>query len=146
MAAVAACGATNRQGVTKKTSYVVIGRSDAGHSASVEDLGVSNKERKALDYLASGQQMTVLGEREFMQLLTGTRAKDLVVSSPLGDSSDRPSAEPKPTPATTGRPASAKPASRPAGDPGLNVDQSGFEKLPEGPRWLVILKRVFGLK
>ncbi|WP_307485539.1 exonuclease domain-containing protein [Pseudarthrobacter sulfonivorans] len=147
MAAVAGCGATNRQGVTKKTSYVVIGQSDATHSASVGDLGVSNKERKALDYISGGQQITVLGEREFMQLLTGARANDLVPPSPFVDSSDRHSADLRPTPVSTGRPASAATASRPAAtDTGLNVDQSGFEKLPEGPRWLVVLKRVLGLK
>ena len=145
MAAVADCGATNRQGVTKKTSYVVIGRSDAGHSASVGDLGVSNKERKALDYIAGGQQITVLGEREFMQLLAGTRANDLILPSALIDSSDLPSASPKPTGMTTrARTASATTAPRPAaGGSGLHSD---LEKLPEAPRWLVVLKRVLGLK
>jgi DNA polymerase-3 subunit epsilon len=147
MAAVADCGATNRQGVTKKTSYVVIGRSDVRHSASVEDLGASNKERKALDQIAGGQQITVLGEREFMQLLTGGSANDLVLPSALIDSSDVPNASRKPTGTRTGRSASTTNASRPAViDSGLHSGRNGLEKVPEGPRWLVVLKRVLGLK
>lgn len=147
MAAVAECGAINRQGVTKKTSYVVIGRSDSRHSASVEDLRASNKERKALDYIAAGQQITVLGEREFMQLLTGTRANDLVLRSTTPDVPDLPNGKPNAPTMTTVRPASSTTASRPAaGDSGLHSVRNGLEKLPEAPRWLVVLKRVIGLK
>ncbi|TQJ68147.1 DNA polymerase-3 subunit epsilon [Arthrobacter sp. SLBN-100] len=145
MAAVADCGATNRQGVTKKTSYVVIGRSDSRHSATVGDLGSSNKERKALDYIAGGQQITVLGEREFMQLLRGARAIELVLRSTFVDSSDGPSAKPKTTPVMTGRQASTTTAFRPAaGDSDVHSMQSGLEKRPEAPRWLAVLKRLFG--
>lgn len=147
MAAVAECGATNRQGVTKKTSYVVIGRSDARHSATVRNLGSSNKERKALEYIAGGQKITVLGEREFMQLLTGTRAKNRVLPSALIDSSALPIASPKTTGTTSGRSASTTTASRPAvTDSGLHSGWNGLERVSEGPTWLVVLKRVLGLK
>lgn len=148
MAAVAECGATNRQGVTKKTSYVVIGRSDSRHSAFVGDLGASNKERKALDYIAGGQQITVLGEREFMQLLTGARANHAVLPPAPVDSSGLSSAKPTPTGMrTASRMDSATTASmRAAGDSGLHSVRNGWEKVPEGRRWLVVLKRVLGLK
>ena len=148
MAAVADCGATNRQGVTKKTSYVVLGRSDARHSASVGDLGESNKERKALDYIAVGQQITVLGEREFMNLLTGTSAKDLVLPSALIDSIDLPNAMSEPMGmATASRTASETTASGPAtDDPSVDSGRNGLEEVPDSPRWLVVLKRVLGLK
>lgn len=81
MAAVADRGAVNRQGVTKKTTYIVIGRSDSTHSATAGDLGASGKESKALDYMALGQQITVLGEREFLQLLGGVGAAGTVERS-----------------------------------------------------------------
>ncbi|MEC5182338.1 exonuclease domain-containing protein [Arthrobacter sp. CG_A4] len=113
MAAVADCGATNGQGITKKTTYVVVGRSDSAHSANAGDLGASGKERKALDYIALGQHITVLGEREFLQLL-GRPGVNVEVSHP--------------------RPSSA------------HSVQHGLDKLPEGPRWLVKLKSVLGLK
>ena len=86
MTAVAECGAVNRQGVTKKTTYIVIGRSDSTHSASARDLGNTGKERKALDYMALGQQITVLGEREFLQLLRGAHASEKVL--PVTPSTD----------------------------------------------------------
>lgn len=86
MTAVAECGAVNRQGVTKKTTYIVIGRSDSTHSASARDLGNTGKERKALDYMALGQQITVLGEREFLQLLRGANASERVL--PVTPSTD----------------------------------------------------------
>lgn len=147
MAAVAECGATNRQGVTKKTSYVVIGRSDARHSATVRDLGSSNKERKALDYIAGGQQITVLGEREFMQLLTGTRAKNTVLPPALIDSSALPSGSRKRAGTTIGRSTSTTTVSSPSlPDSGLHCARNGLEKVPGGPRWLAVLKRVLGLK
>jgi DNA polymerase-3 subunit epsilon len=147
MAAVAGSGATNRQGITKKTSYVVIGRSDARHSATVKDLGSSNKERKALDYIAGGQQITVLGEREFLQILTGARASNLVLPTVPIDSADLPGAKLKPTALTIGRPASTTTASRAAvADSGLHSVRNGLEKALEGPRWLVVLRRVLGLK
>lgn len=147
MTAVADCGAANRQGVTKKTSYVVIGRSDSGHSATFGDLGASNKERKALDYITGGQQITILGEREFMQLLRGARASNLVLPSAFTDSSDLPIASRKPTARTTGLSVPTTIASRPAViDSDLHSARNGLEKVPEGPRWLFVLKRVLGLK
>jgi DNA polymerase-3 subunit epsilon len=147
MAAVADLGATNRQGVTKKTSYVVVGRSDSRHSASVGDLGGSNKERKALDYIAGGQQITVLGERDFLQFLPGARANNLVLPRAPIDSADLPGAKLEPTAMTIGRPASTTTASRPsAADSGLHSVRNALEKAPEGPRWLVVLKRVLGQK
>jgi DNA polymerase-3 subunit epsilon len=147
MAAVADRGATNRQSVTKKTSYVVIGRSDARHSETIRDLGSSNKERKALDYIAGGQQITVLGEREFLQLLTGARAKDMFLPSAHIDSSALPNDSRKTTGTTIARSDSTTTASRPAvTDSRLHSGRNGLEKVPEGPRWLVVLKRVLGLK
>lgn len=67
-----------------------------GIQHSVGDLGASNKERKALDYMAGGQRITVLGEREFMQLLTSARISDLVLPSALVDSSDFLAPSPRP--------------------------------------------------
>ena len=147
MAAVADCGATNRQGVTKKTTYVVIGRSDSTHSASVRDLGESGKERKALDYIALGQQIMVLGEQEFVQILGRTPAAGKVLPSRPSVASALPVAKPKPTAITTARPAPVRtaPTSSPVGA-GVQAAQNGSGKPGEGPRWLVNLRRVLGLK
>ncbi|WP_083266335.1 exonuclease domain-containing protein [Arthrobacter sp. U41] len=123
MAAVADCGATNRQGVTKKTTYVVLGRSDSMHSASAGDLGASGKERKAFDYMALGQQITVLGERQFVQLLVGAKVNREVLPSVPLVAPVVPGTRPKAKAGTSNRPASAS-----------------------TPRWLITLKRVFGLK
>lgn len=148
MAAVADCGAMNRQGVTKKTTYVVIGRSNANHSASARDLGTSGKERKALDYMALGQQITVLGEREFVQLLRGAKAKKNVLPAVQAlDEASLLSAKPKPTSVTTVRPTSVRTApKRAAGDFGDHSVQNRFDRPTEGPWWLVLIKRVLGLK
>lgn len=148
MAAVADCGAHNRQGVTKKTSYVVIGRSDSTHSASASDLGASNKERKALDYIAGGQQIMVLGEREFMQLLGGAQADEQAIPSvPVVNSSALPDAKPEPLALTTARATTARTApKRAATESGGRSVHDGLEKLSESPRWLAKLKTLLGLK
>jgi DNA polymerase-3 subunit epsilon len=148
MAAVADCGANNRSGITKKTSYVVIGRSDSTHSASASDLGASGKERKALDYIALGQQITVLGERQFVQLLGGAKVNgEILPSVPSGDAPALFGAKPKTTSLTTARAVSARTAPKlAAGDSIDHSVHSGLDELPDGPRWLVKLKRVFGLK
>lgn len=142
MAAVADCGGTNRQGVTKKTTYVVLGRSDSRHSASVKDLGSSGKERKALDYMALGQVMTVLGEREFLQLL-GTPSFNGNVppqaAAPAG-------VNPKPTPLAHSVPSEKPARERAAYGAGAHSRRTGTEQRSEKPLWLVVLKRVLGLK
>ena len=147
MAAVADCGATNRQGVTKKTTYVVLGRSDSMHSASAGDLGASGKERKAFDYMALGQQITVLGERQFVQLLVGaTVNREVLPSVPLV-APVVPCTRPKAKAGTSDRPACAStpPISSPGGA-GVRRVQDGLDKPIDRPRWLITLKRVFGLK
>lgn len=147
MAAVADCGATNRQGVTKKTTYVVIGRSDAAHSASVGDLGNSGKERKALDYIALGQQITVLGERQFVRLLRGAKVNgEILPSGPSVDAAVFRSAKPKHNAGTSDlpAPASTSPISG-RGGAGVKDAQNGLDKRG-GPQWLLTLKRVFGVK
>jgi DNA polymerase-3 subunit epsilon len=145
MAAVADCGAINRQGITKKTTYVVVGRSDSTHSASVKDLGDSGKERKALDYIALGQQLAVLGEREFVQLLSAKAGGKILPSVPivaagptgaLPTSSDERAS--RPIPATV----VPKRRSDSSGDRAVST---GSDTPTEGPRWLVNLKRVFRL-
>ena len=148
MAAVADSGATNRQGVTKKTTFVVIGRSDSTHSASAKDLGASGKERKALDYIALGQQITVLGEREFVQLLgsRGSQRGGLAVGG-CRRASVRSGAKPKSAAGTSDRSASAStPPMGGRGGDGVGRVQIGLDKRSEGPQWLIKLKRVFGLK
>jgi DNA polymerase-3 subunit epsilon len=148
MAAVANCGATNRQGVTKKTTYVVIGRSDSTHSASARDLGASGKERKALDYIALGQQITVLGEREFVQLLGGAKAggKDLR-SVPSANVSGPSGANSNPSFVTPARAASERTVPKcVASGSGGNSVQHASDARSDGPRWLVVLKKVLGLK
>uniref|UniRef100_UPI0032175A21 BRCT domain-containing protein n=1 Tax=uncultured Arthrobacter sp. TaxID=114050 RepID=UPI0032175A21 len=148
MAAVAACGATNRQGITKKTTYVVIGRSDSKHSASAKDLGASGKERKARDYIALGQQITVLGEQEFVRLLAVAGASEEALPSLAPEeASVRSGGHPKPAAGTSERSASARtsPMGGRGGD-GIRHMHNGLDKGSEGPQWLIKLKRVFGLK
>lgn len=145
MAAVASCGATNRQGITKKTTYVVVGRSDSTHSASLKDLGTSGKERKALDYIALGQQITVLGEREFIQLL-GAKVGGKVLP-PARTVEDGPRRARPTSPAgkvSRPNPATTAPNSRFDGT-GVRDNSKGLDKPTEGPRWLVNLKKVFRL-
>lgn len=145
MAAVASCGATNRQGITKKTTYVVVGRSDSTHSASVKDLGTSGKERKALDYIALGQQIAVLGEREFIQLLGAKAGGKVLPSAPTVEAGPR---GPRPTsPAEkVSRPTPATTAPKSGSDgPGVRDISRGLDKPTEGPRWLINLKKVFRL-
>jgi len=145
MAAVASCGATNRQGITKKTTYVVVGRSDSTHSASVKDLGTSGKERKALDYIALGQQIAVLGEREFIQLLGAKAQGKLLPPAPTVEAGPR-SARPNSSPERVSRPAPATPAPKSGSEgPGVRDISRGLDKPTEGPRWLSTLKRVFRL-
>lgn len=147
MAAVADRGATNRQGITKKTTYVVIGRSDSTHSASAKDLGASGKERKALDYIALGQHIMVLGEKDFVQLLGNAPYNAKVLpAAPPAKASALPRAEP-PTAVTTTRPASVSTApKRAASDFGVHSNENRMDKLADGPRWLAKVKRIFGPK
>ncbi|MDZ4091768.1 MAG: BRCT domain-containing protein [Arthrobacter sp.] len=146
MAAVADCGAINRQGVTKKTTYVVLGRSDCTHSASAGDLGASGKERKALDYIALGQQITVLGERQFVQLLGRAKVNREVLPSVPVVSPVRPDSRPNAKAGTSDRPAAASipPMSSPDGA-GVRLIQNRLDKPVDGPQWLIKLKRAFGL-
>lgn len=147
MAAVAECGATNRQGITKKTTYVVLGRSDATHSASAKDLGTSGKERKALDYMALGQEITILGEREFLQLLgTPTFEEKVLPAVPTVGPPGAPKAGPKPPTATPARPSERTAQITAAGDSGDHSRPRELEQSSEGPRWLVVLKQVLRLK
>jgi DNA polymerase-3 subunit epsilon len=146
MTAVAERGASNRQSVTKKTSYVVIGRSDPAHSASVRDLGESGKERKALEYMALGQQITVLGEREFLRILGGSTQKEAALPPQPVPSAALPDAQPKFDAAAPGHlaPVQTVPKNGPA-----DYSASGRNELGdvgESPRWLGTLKRIFGLK
>jgi DNA polymerase-3 subunit epsilon len=147
MTAVAERGASNRQSVTKKTSYVVIGRSDPAHSASARDLGESGKERKTLEYMALGQQITVLGEREFLRILGGSTQKEAAAWPPQPvPSAALPDAQPRFDAAAPGHPASVQtdPKNGPAdySAPGRNE----LADAGESPRWLGTLKRIFGLK
>ncbi|WP_024366932.1 exonuclease domain-containing protein [Arthrobacter sp. TB 26] len=147
MAAVAEYGATNRQGITKKTTYVVLGRSDSTHSASAKDLGTSGKERKALDYMVLGQRITILGEREFLQLLgTPTFEEKVLPAAPTVGRPGAPKAGPKPTTAKPARPSERTAQIAAAGDSGDHSRPRDLKQSSEGPRWLVALKQVLRLK
>ena len=146
MAAVAKCGAINRQGVTKKTTCVVVGRSDSAHSASARDLGASGKERKALDYIGLGQQITVLGEREFIQLLGRICSEEKSAPSRPVVTPGLPQPVPKSAATKAARPAPVRSEPlNPVGKPDVEAAKNGNEKLSESPRWLVWLKRGLGL-
>ncbi|MGP5607733.1 exonuclease domain-containing protein [Arthrobacter rhombi] len=67
MGLVAHHGGTNGQGVTKKTRYLVVGGSSAG--AIVDLANGTTKERKAARYIELGQEIQVLTEQQFMELV-----------------------------------------------------------------------------
>lgn len=146
MAAVAECGATNRQGITKKTTYVVLGRSDSTHSASARDLGASGKERKALDYMALGQKITVLGERDFVQLLRTPTLEEMVLpAAPTASPAGAPKAGPTPMTAAPARRSEGTAQKAAAGDSGDHSRPRELEQSAAGPRWLVVLRQILRL-
>lgn len=67
MELVAHHGGTNGQGVTKKTRYLVVGGSSAG--ATVDLASGTTKERKAARYIDLGQEIQVITEQQFMELV-----------------------------------------------------------------------------
>ncbi|MET3349600.1 UNVERIFIED_ORG: DNA polymerase-3 subunit epsilon [Arthrobacter sp. UYEF1] len=71
MQEVAERGASSGNTVTKKTHFVVIGESNATKNLSPAMLSGTGKARKAAEYQAKGQDIAVLCEREFLELLRG---------------------------------------------------------------------------
>ena len=69
MALVAARGASSGNTVTKKTTHVVIGQSDARQPLDPAMLTGTGKARKAALYQEAGQDITVICERDFLELL-----------------------------------------------------------------------------
>lgn len=64
---VANCGATVSGTVTKKTSLVVMGGFDAATLSAGES--VSSKVRRAVELRAGGQQIEVVPEATFLELV-----------------------------------------------------------------------------
>jgi DNA polymerase-3 subunit epsilon len=77
MGHVAARGASIGNTVTKKTTHVVIGQSDARRPLDPAMLTGTGKARKAALYQEAGQDIAVICERDFLVLLDG-RTPDLV--------------------------------------------------------------------
>lgn len=65
MQRVATLGATNANSITKKTTMLVIGHQDPTRSRVVISQG-SAKERKALQYIAAGQTIQAVSEKELL--------------------------------------------------------------------------------
>ncbi|WP_051476949.1 exonuclease domain-containing protein [Arthrobacter sp. Br18] len=62
---VASLGATNANNITKKTTLLVIGQQDPVRSPAVISAN-SGKERKALQYIAAGQTIRAVSEKELL--------------------------------------------------------------------------------
>ncbi len=65
--AIASVGAVPGNGVTKKTNFLVVGDQDIKRLASGE--AVSSKHRKASEMRASGHDIQIVGESDFLRLL-----------------------------------------------------------------------------
>ncbi|MFM9430026.1 exonuclease domain-containing protein [Arthrobacter sp. MP_2.3] len=74
MVRVAERGASCGNAVTKKTTHLVIGESNASKSLNAAVLAGSGKARKAALYQEAGQVITVLCERDFLALLDVRRS------------------------------------------------------------------------
>lgn len=62
----ASCGGTPEKGVTKKTNFLIMGDQDI---KIVGDSGKSAKIKKAENLLENGQDIQLLGEHEFLQMI-----------------------------------------------------------------------------
>nr|WP_231708789.1 exonuclease domain-containing protein [Arthrobacter sp. zg-Y20] len=68
MEKIASLGGINGKGVTKKTAFLLVG--DGKTHASVDLENGTTKEKKAAAYMAAGQDLTVLTESDFLQLVS----------------------------------------------------------------------------
>lgn len=79
MELIARHGGTNGNGVTKRTRFLVVGGVSSVGSPST--LAGSSKERKAAAYIEQGQDLQVITEHEFLQLV-GSPARDTEPPAP----------------------------------------------------------------
>lgn len=67
MQVIADLGGVNKSGVSSKTDFLIVGKQD---KKVVGEDGMSQKEEKAYEFISKGHDIKVIGEEEFLQIIS----------------------------------------------------------------------------